>query len=150
MKSLYFGLVLLIITALPLLSQTRKEIDWTPCKAVTDQFKTQVEKFNAEHTDGLQIMLDCIYGGDPHRKQKPERRVPLTASEIKRLHDLRKVENAGFQTMNEYELYLFHVHHIRKLEIGDPCYNFAGIKVDDDFITVDPNPMAPDAEGCDL
>ena len=141
---------LLILTGLcfmNLTAQTRKTIDWKPCSDFTDQFKAQVDKFNAEHKDGFQVLLSCTYSGDPSRKNLPEQKIALTSGELEGLHALRKVENAAFAAMGEYENHLYRAHHIRKPEIGEPCYHFVGIVIDTDYITVDPNPMLP-TEDC--
>jgi hypothetical protein len=132
---------LALVFAFSIALMGQKQIDWKPCTDLTDQFQAQVEKFNAEHKDGLQIMLSCAYSGDPNRKRQPEQKILLTANEITHLHSLRKVEHAAYEAMDEYENYLFRTHHVRKREIGDPCYNFVGIIVDTDYITVDPSPM---------
>jgi hypothetical protein len=143
----YLVLFLLVGAAM---GQSRKPIDWTSCQAVTDQFKVQADKFNAEPHDGLKIQLACEYSGDPKRVERPKRYIPLTASEIIHLHELRGQEHAIFTAVTDYEQYLIHSHHIRQRELGDGCYNFIGFVLDDDFITVDPNPMMaePDMQ-CD-
>ena len=122
-------------------AQVRKPIDWEPCKKVTDQLRAQVDKFNAEHKDGFSITLSCMYSGDPTKRQKPKQKIPLTASEIRHLHALRKTEDAVYGSMTEYEDYLFRAHHVKKPDINKPCYYFVGIVVDTDYITIDPNPM---------
>lgn len=123
--------------------QSRKEIDWSACQAVTDKFKAEVEKFNAEHakTDGFSIMAGCTYGGDPKVEKKPEIKIKLTTAEIAQLHALNKVRNAAWDALALYEDHLFLAHNIRKPSLGEHCYFFAGIVLDTDFITIDPNPM---------
>jgi hypothetical protein len=121
-----------------------KEIDWKPCTDFTDQFKAQVNKWNSEHKDGFVVELSCMFSGDPKREKFPKREVALNRQEITRLHALRAVSRAAFEAEDSYENYLFVAHHEHKPKIGEPCYYFAGIIVDTDYITVDPNPMDPE------
>lgn len=146
MKSFCLALLMLGISTLS--AQTRKEIDWAPCQRVTDTFRAEVEKFNSEHKDGLSIMLSCTYGGRTDIPKKPERHVALTSSEIAHHRALRRLESAAIDAIVEYQTYLLRVHHIRDPKPGDPCFHFVGFVLDSDYITVDPNPMSPDAEGC--
>ena len=123
-------------------AQTRKPIDWSECQKITDQFKATVEKFNSEHKDGFSLELGCTYSGSPTQVKQPQQKVWLTPSETNHLHELRTEERAVLDEMEEYESYLFSAHHLRRPSIGEPCYYFAGIVVDTDYITVDPNPMS--------
>jgi hypothetical protein len=120
-----------------------ERIDWKPCQAVTDKFQPEVTKYNMEHKnkDGFEIMLTCEYSGDPKIPRKPKRKVNLTASEIEHLHGLRKIRDAAYEASEAYESYLFRVHHERQPKPGDPCFYYAGIVVDTDYLTIDPNPM---------
>lgn len=129
--------------------QVRKPIDFKPCTQVTDRFKAEVDKFNAAHKDGFQIMLTCTYSGDPHYVKRAEIHVALTGEELSQLHALRADEDAASGAMVEYEKHLFRAHRLRQPSVDEPCYYFAGIKIDDDYITIDPNPMmaGPDCEG---
>jgi hypothetical protein len=136
------GLCSIFLTA-TLVGQTRKQVDWKPCKDFTEQFAQQVDKFNAMHKDGFKVNLSCMYSGDPAHRQKPVRKVALTSAEIERLHLLRKNEAAAFKAMAEYERSLFRAHGVQKPRIGDPCFYFVGIVVDTDYITVDPNTIDP-------
>lgn len=137
------GLLILLLVAA---AQAQTEIDWKPCQAVVDQFKEQIEKFNTEHHDGTSINAYCQYNGDPKRVAQPKRKVPLAANEIVHLHELRAQEHAILTSVTEYEDYLIRAHHIRQYDIGSNCYNFVGFVLDDDYITVDPNPMMAEPE----
>jgi len=138
------GAVLVGGSTLFLAAQTHKQIDWKPCQAVTDKFRVEVDKFNAEHKDGFRIDLSCSYSGDPEKRLLPKQYVVLTPSEVEHLHELRKLEHAVFETMGEYEDYLFRTHDVHKPDISEPCYYFVGIVSNTDYITVDPNPLMPD------
>ena len=95
---------------------------------------------------GLSINTICGYSGDPTITKQPEQHIALTASEIKHLHALRKVDSAAYEALDGYEAYLFRVHRVRKPDVQDHCYYFVGIRFSDDYITVDPNPMFADEE----
>ena len=123
-----------------------KAIDWQPCKDFTDQFKAQVEKFDAEHKHGPQATVGCEYSGDPDQKKVPVQHVPLSADQIKQLHALRKVEYAAFDAIRGYEDYLMATHHVHQPSTSDECWYFVGIVMDTDFITVDRNSGWPGCE----
>lgn len=141
--------VVLLLLCLVGCAVGQSKLDWKPCKDFTDQFKAQVEKWNADHKDGFSVELGCTYSGDPHRVPKPKQEVTLTAAEIKHLHALRKIEDAGYDAMTEYENYLFRAHGIRRPVASEPCYYFVGIVVNTDYITVDPNPMMAGGSDCE-
>jgi hypothetical protein len=145
---MWFSLILWM-ALMPLMGQTRKPIDWKPCQDVTKQFTAQVQKFNAENKDGFQINLYCTYSGDPERNKLPEQHIALTPSEVKHLHALRQVEHASFEAMDDFEDTLFRAHHVRKPKIDEPCFYYAGIVWDKDYITVDPNPLFSEPGECD-
>ena len=138
MKHIWLLLILLGTCA----AQSYGHVDWKPCEDLLKTFKARVDKFN-ERTDGLKIDINCVYGGDPTRRHKPEQRVELTPNEILHLHELRRAEDSAYSMMGDYENYLFRAHHIHKPEISDPCYYFVGFVVDQDYITIDPNSVDP-------
>lgn len=126
----------------------RKEINWKPCQDVMAQFQDKVEKFNAGRKDGLHIELDCLYSGDPNYKRKPKKHIELTAKEVITLRSLREASHGAYKAQDAYEKYLLAAHHIRERDYGDPCFNFVGFVLDEEFITEDPNPMMADGS-CD-
>ena len=122
--------------------QTRRSVDWKPCIDFESQFKAQVDKFNTDHPGGPQISFDCVYSGDRNRTKLPEQHIALTPTETVHLHELRRAEDTGFKAIDEYEKYLFQAHHVHEPRPGDACFYFVGFVLDEDFITIDPNPLA--------
>jgi hypothetical protein len=140
MKLRWLAVVILSATAF-----AQSDAFWKPCKNLADKFKSEGEKFNADHkdSDGLQIEISCTYAGDPHYKRKPDQHIPLTAQEIEHLHELRHEQDAAFKSMDEYEKYLYKAHDAPYKDTSEPCWSFVGIVVNTDYITVDPNPGFP-------
>lgn len=107
-------------------------------KAATD--------FNNASKNGTQIMLYCVYYGDPERKKLPEKHIALTPREISIYNKLQQASGAAIEAEDAYEQDLITAHHINKPDLRDPCYFFVGIRAHDNFITVDPNPMNPECD----
>ena len=122
-----------------------QEINWKPCKDVTATLQGIVDRFNNGRTDGMKIDMYCTLSFSEAEKkaQKPEIRISLTEKEKSILNELRQKAHTAYAAQDAYEDLLMLDHGIKKPAFSDPCYHFVGIKVDDDFITNDPNPMMP-------
>lgn len=138
--------VLLTVLTGCAIAQTSHSIDWKPCQDVVESMQAKAEQFNNSRTDGLVLQVNCLFEGKSTRKKQPEKHVALTQKEIDQHHHLKEIENAAFKVTAAYEKYLIREHYPKGLDIGDPCYYFVGFVLDQDYITIDPNPMDPTCE----
>lgn len=75
----------------------------------------------------------------------PVRHISLASTELRHLRSLQALSDAAYEAQNAYEKLLMKRHGVRNVDVGDPCYHFADIVYQTDYITDDPNPMMP---GC--
>lgn len=145
MKGIALALTALCILGAPSMVANPKEaLDWSSCQKAKDALRDSVARLQATLPDGLKLELSCMYAGTvEERKRLPERHIPLTQEEANSLNNLRYLRDAAFGTLSGFEDRLIAIHHLPHLEYGDPCYRFIGFKVDDNFITDDPNPFMP-------
>jgi hypothetical protein len=117
-------------------AQTHRLIDWKPCEDYMKTLNDQVKKFNDGHPEFL-VRVSCEYVAKV--KDKPIVRVKLTRTEAAILNVLRKNSTTVYKNEDSYEKWLINRHGIKQPDFGDPCWYFVGIKIGDNFITVDHN-----------
>ena len=113
--------------------------DWTACKQQMAMLQPAVDAFNASQPTGSpRLTLNCSQS--VNNTALPKQFVPLTRYEARRLAQLRHEATAILDSESIYEEAVIAAHHIYRPPFG-PCAWWVFIGPDDDFITVDPNPL---------
>lgn len=125
-------------------ASAQDHLDWTACQKAAAQLKDDVAALQRTLPEGFHLELTCTYSGTKSETEKqPERHVELAKYEVAHLHELRRVADSAWSNLDAYEKLLIQRHGLPLIDYSDPCFRFVGIKLDDDFITDDPNPFTP-------
>ena len=115
------------------------------CKSIESAASSATEKWNRAHPDQV-LSFQCGPAWGWKQDVSERKKIALTETERSLWRDTQAVADTAFEAESSYEDYLLSKHRITHWRLGtppespDPCWRYAGIVADTDYITVDPLP----------